>query len=151
MSVSFNPTSLRQSHNPLHHEAMTVSYKDHSSLSFGLITPPSEMRSAQLASNDPGMDSHNILASVSGSRYNLRKQPQTSLYPGVPPSAHPNSYNPYHHGRRRSGSSSTTVASSSASTSTHRPPSPSFDIDSRVFNIGEFTATVPPFLTLLTC
>lgn len=125
---------------------MTVSYKDHSSLSFGLITPPSEMRTAELGPHDPGMDSYNILAPASGSRYNLRKQSQTSLYPGVAPSAYPNNYNPYHHGRRRSGSSSTTATSSTASTSTYRPPSPSFDIDSRVFNVGEFTATVHHFL-----
>ncbi len=125
---------------------MTVSYKDHSSLSFGLITPPSEMRTAELGSNDPGMDSYNILAPASGSRYNLRKLTQSSLYPGVAPTAHPNNYNSYHHGRRRSGSSSTTATSSTASTSTYRPPSPSFDIDSRVFNVGEFTATVDLFL-----
>lgn len=146
MSVSFNPASLRQSHHPLHQEAMTVSYKDRSSLSFGLITPPSELRTAELGSNDLGMDSYNILAPVSGSRYNLRKQTQTSLYPGAAPSAHPNNYNPYHYSRRRSGSSSTTATSSTASISTYRPPSPSFDIDSRVFNVGEFTATVSHFL-----
>ena len=147
MSILFNPTPLRQSHHPLHHEAMTGSYKDRSSLSYGLITPPSEMRTADLGSTNTGMDSHNILAPVSGSRYNLRKQPpsQASLYPGVASSAHPSNYNSYHHSRRRSGSTSTSATSTTPASATNRPPSPSFDIDSRVFNVGDFTATVISF------
>jgi len=148
MSILFNPTPLRQSHYPLqqHQEAMTVvSYTDHSSLSYGLITPPSEMRAANFGSSNAGMDSHNILAPVPSSRYNLRKQApqQASLYPSSVSSTQASDYTSYQHSRRRSGSTSTTATSSTTTNSaTNRPPSPSFDIDSRVFNVGEFTATV---------
>lgn len=139
---------------PQHHlesKAMTISYADHTSYSsYGLITPPSEMRSniVELDSNNNTAqltDPNNILAPPTNGRYFLRK-------PSLPASTYPainnnnnyqhNNYNSYLHPRRRSVSSNSTTASSATSSSLLRPVSPSLDIESRDFNVGEFTAAV---------
>ena len=109
--------------------------------SYGLITPPSEMRS--IIDNNPISDANNILAPPTNQRYNLRKtnHPQ-SLYPtpnGTVPTDH---YNSYVQLRRGSASSSSTTATSSVSLSNIRTVSPTFSFDSRDFSIGEFTAIV---------
>src|SRR5579859_2416507 len=99
-------------------EAMTPLYPDHySSLSYGLITPPSEMRSTpDFIANGETMDSNNILVPPSTSRYYLRKQSssQTTLYPGVVNNNYQNNqnYNSYADVRRRSMSSSTATSRS---------------------------------------
>ena len=127
------------SHRAFHHQKiMTISYPDHhSSLPYGLITPPSEMRSTNMDT-----DPNNILAPTTTSRYFLRKQ-LSSTYPVNDNNYQNNNYNSYLQARRRSGSSTSTTATSSATSNTiARPVSPVSDIESRDFNVGEFTATV---------
>ena len=155
MSVLLNSPHHTQYYNhersrAFHHQkAMTVSYPDaHSSLPYGLITPPSEMRSTNHSSiTDDGVlsdpNTTNILAPPSNSRYYLRNQPssQTSTYPVMNHTYQNNNYNSYLQVRRRSGSSSTTATSATSNTIT-RPISPPLDLESRDFNVGEFAATV---------
>jgi hypothetical protein len=138
MSVLLTPTPFRQSHPQAQQAAMTIAYPDHNS-SYGLITPPSEMRTT----DDASMDA-NILAPPSGSRYYLRKQPiSQALYPG---NYQNTNYNSLVQARRRSVSSSTSATTASGATttlqSTAAPLSPPLDLSSRDFNVGEFTATV---------
>jgi hypothetical protein len=143
MSVLFHPPpQIFQSHYIRQRDMTVSSHYDHFRSSYGLITPPSEMRTTDIGSDNNPMDP-NILAPSSTSRYYLRKQqPPQSIYPAVSNNGYqPNNYNSYFHGRRRSGSSSTTATTSTTST-TARPRSPPLDLDSRMFNIGEFTATV---------
>lgn len=135
---------------------MIVSYPDsHSSLPYGLITPPSEMRPNNNSNGiiDDGVADPNILVPPNPSRYYLRKQPssQTSTYPVINNNYQNNNYNSYLEVRRRSGSSSTTATSVTSNT-VARPVSPPIDLESRDFNIGEFAATVLPsfFKCLLT-
>ena len=139
-------------------KAMTLSSysaANHSSSSYssyGLITPPSEMRSnidemdntAQLA--DP-----NILAPSANGRYFLRKQPPppTPTYPAINNNYQHNNYNSYIQPRRRSASSNSTTASSVTSNLVLRSVSPPLDVESRDFNVGEFTATVCSHLSFL--
>jgi len=166
MSVLLNPTPIR--HSSQHHqhiqqqqhhqqqqqqqrEAMTIPFPDHASLSYGLITPPSELRttrdpysdspSSTIFNNSALMDPNNIPPHPANTRYYLRKQPltQTALHPGVVNNSYTNNhYNSYLQFRRRSGSTS----ASSTSTTLIRPTSPSLDFESREFNVGEFAATV---------
>jgi hypothetical protein len=143
MSALFNPTALRQSHHVKQRDMTVSSSYDYSKLSYGLITPPLEMRTTDIGSDNNPMDPHNILAPSTTSRYYLRKQqPSQPIYPAVTNNGYQhNNYNTYVQGRRRSGSSSTTATAST--TSTHvRARSPPVDLDSRSFNVGEFTATV---------
>ena len=133
-----------------HQKAMIVSYPDSpSNLPYGLITPPSEMRSNNSRNNiinDGAADPNaaNILVPPNHSRYYLRKQPssQTSTYPIIN-NYQNNNYNSYLEVRRRSGSSSTTATSATSNTIV-RPISPPIDLESRDFNVGEFAATVLP-------
>jgi|SRR5579862_2395410 len=129
-------------------EAMTISYPDHSSLSYGLITPPSEMRSSidsypnyTSTFNSAQMDSNNILVPPANSRYDLRKQPlhQSAVQPAG--SYQNNNYNNYLRVRRRSNSTSTSNTAASSSTYDSSVSS-SIDFESRDFNVGDFTATV---------
>jgi hypothetical protein len=144
MSVLFNPTPLRQPQHVKQRDMTVSSYYDHSKLSYGLITPPSEMRTTDIRSDINPLDPHNILApSTTTSRYYLRKQqPSQPIYPAVTNNGYQhNNYNTYVQARRRSGSSSTTTTASTTSTNV-RARSPAVDLDSRNFNVGEFTATV---------
>jgi hypothetical protein len=132
------------------HKAMTISYPDHSNLSYGLITPPSEMRSTNIdngTDNAAVADPNNILAPPTTSRYNLRKQhpPQPPTYSVASDSYPNNNYNSFLQVRRRSGSSSTT-ATSSTLTTILPPVSPPLNLESRNFNVGDFTATVLPLI-----
>ena len=134
-----------------HQKAMIVSYPDsHSSLPYGLITPPSEMRSNNNTNTNSIIDDDvadpnaaNILVPSNHSRYYLRKQPssQTPTYPVINNHYQNNNYNSYLQVRRRSGSSSTTATSATSNTIA-RPISPPIDLESRDFNVGEFAATV---------
>jgi hypothetical protein len=148
MSISFDPTPP-PSHSHAHSfsyshktKEMTISYSHqyhHDCSSHGLITPPYEMRSA---TDLNAMDASNILVPASNTRYNLRKHPQQpSLYPLPNHTYQNNNYNPYVHSRERSASSSSQQMNGSAHTLI-RPSSPSFDFESRDFNVGEFTASV---------
>jgi hypothetical protein len=143
MSVLFNPTPLRPSHYVQQRDMTVSSSYDHSKLSYGLITPPSELRTTDIGFDNTSMDPHNILAPSNTSRYYLRKQqPSQPIYHAVTNNGYQhNNYNSYVQGRRRSGSSSTTATASTTST-TLRARSPPIDLDSRSFNVGEFTATV---------
>ena len=149
MSVLLNSAYHQQyDHNSrgIHQQAMTISYPDHSS-PYGLITPPSEMRSTiDIGSDSSTVAGANILVPSANSRYYLRKQsvPQTFSYPVVNNNYQNNIYNSYLQVRRRSGSSSTTATSvvTTSSNSIATPASPPLDFESRDFNIGEFTATV---------
>ena len=126
------------------HRAMIVPYPNHPSFSYGLITPPSEMRSS-LPNRDSAAPSHpNILAAPAASRYNLRKLSNVppAPYPSVSGTFQHSYVNSYVQDRRRSLSSSTTTSSASNVT---RLLSPSLDIDARDFNVGEFTAAVRSF------
>ena len=151
-------TYNRYHHHHHHHDddddakAMIISYADSSYSSYGLITPPSEMRSnIELDNNPPphlpDPNTSNILAPPANGRYFLRKQPQSQppTYPTIINSNNSNNYNynSYLHPRRRSVSSNSTSASSATSSSVLRPVSPPLDIESRDFNVGDFTATVP--------
>ena len=129
---------------------MTVYPDSHPSLPYGLITPPSEMRSNNNRNGiiDDGVadpNAANILVPLNNSRYYLRKQPpsQTSTYPIINNNYQNNSYNSYLQVRRGSGSSSTTATSATSNTLT-RPISPPIDLESRDFNVGEFAAAVLP-------
>jgi hypothetical protein len=153
MSVLLNSPHHTQYYNhdrsrAFHQKAMIVSYPDsHSSLPYGLITPPSEMRPNNNSNGiidgvaDP--NAANILVPPNPSRYYLRKQPssQTSTYPVINSNYQNNNYNSYLQVRRSSESSSTTVTSATSITIA-RPVSPPIDLESRDFNIGEFAATV---------
>lgn len=150
MSVSVNSVQHNTKRTP-QHKAMTIPYPDYSSLSYGLITPPSEMRStADIRGADKQhqapLADPSILAPPTNSRYYLRKQhhPPNTLYPVVNSIYQSNNYNSYIQVRRRSGSSSTTGTSTTSNTIA-RPASPFSDIDSRDFNVGEFAATVNSF------
>jgi hypothetical protein len=114
--------------------------------SFGLITPPSEMRSiadnSQL-STEPGAT---VPTAPVNQRYYLRKSahqapssaaPSSSFYPTPNSTAFHETYNSYVQARRGSGSSSTTTSSTARSVA-----SSTFSLDSHDFNIGEFTAAV---------
>src|SRR5277367_1115774 len=152
MSALLKSNTLEYHHHHHHDESktMTISYADHSSSysSYGLITPPSEMRSnIELGNNNAAQlpDPNNILAPPSNGRYFLRKQPSlpTPTYPNNNNNNYQhNNHNSYLHPRRRSVSSNSTTASSTTSSSILRPVSPPLDIESRDFNVGEFTATV---------
>lgn len=159
-------THHHQYHHTSHHhdeaaKAMTISYDSSSSSysSYGLITPPSEMRSNIIELDSTNPPNTNILAPPANGRYFLRKQPQSQppTYPTIINSNNTtnnnnnnNTYNytSYLQPRRRSVSSNSTSASVSASASSAtpssllRPVSPPLDIESRDFNVGEFTATV---------
>jgi hypothetical protein len=155
MSVFLNSTHHHHDSRGIHQKAMTISYPDHLSHPYGLITPPSEMRSnIDVGADEAAVADPNILGPPSNSRYYLRKQPppQSSSYSIINNSYQNNNYNPYLQVRRRSGSSSTTVTSSAGSSTIPRPISPPLDLESRDFNIGEFTATVfRPLMTVIDC
>jgi hypothetical protein len=130
-------------------KAMTSAYPTFASLPpYGLITPPSEMRSSTDMAHDDNAYSHsNILAPPANNRYYLRRQPVQPgpSYPIANGTYQHNTYNPYLQVRRGSGSSSTTASSATVTSSTTtygRAASPSFDFESRDFNVGEFTAAV---------
>lgn len=147
------PNSTSRDYHHDHHDslnpqykAMTISYPDHSNFSYGLITPPSEMRSTNIgngADNAAGADPNNILVPPTTSRYYLRKQhpPQPPTYSVANDTYQNNNQNSFLQVRRRSGSSSTT-ATSSTLTSIFPPVTPPLDLESRDFNVAEFTAAV---------
>ena len=133
-----------------HPKAMTEPYLHHSSCSYGLITPPSEMRSnvglseAENAALSQAAAT-NILAPPSASRYNLRKPPHTqpAQLPSVNGTYQQMSYGSYlQQARRRSLNNTTFTSTAAPSDELAQPVSTRLEIDSRHFNVGEFTAAV---------